>query len=104
MATLNRKLVMENGAEFLGTGFGANADALVLQSLNGTVCLSLHGGKVVIDAPLTEMNTNLLVNGNFTVTGDADVGANLRNGGVNVGATHVHGGVQSGPNNTGTPT
>ena len=28
MATLNRKLVMENGSEFLGTGFGANAEAL----------------------------------------------------------------------------
>ena len=28
MATLNRKLVMENGSEFLGTGFGANTEAL----------------------------------------------------------------------------
>ena len=28
MATLNRKLVMENGSEFLGTGFGATGDAL----------------------------------------------------------------------------
>ncbi|MCE5342301.1 MAG: glutamine-hydrolyzing carbamoyl-phosphate synthase small subunit [Eubacteriales bacterium] len=28
MATLNRKLVMENGSEFLGTGFGADAEAL----------------------------------------------------------------------------
>jgi carbamoyl-phosphate synthase small subunit len=28
MAMLNRKLVMENGSEFLGTGFGAKADAL----------------------------------------------------------------------------
>ncbi|MDD3213065.1 MAG: glutamine-hydrolyzing carbamoyl-phosphate synthase small subunit [Eubacteriales bacterium] len=28
MGTLNRKLVMENGAEFYGTGFGAQADAL----------------------------------------------------------------------------
>lgn len=28
MATLNRKLVMENGSEFLGTGFGADTEAL----------------------------------------------------------------------------
>ena len=28
MATLNRKLVMQNGSEFLGTGFGANAEVL----------------------------------------------------------------------------
>lgn len=28
MAGLNRKLVMENGSEFLGTGFGANTEAL----------------------------------------------------------------------------
>ena len=28
MATLNRKLVLENGSEFLGTGFGASAEAL----------------------------------------------------------------------------
>ena len=82
---------------------GANADALVLQSLNGTVCLSLHGGKVVIDAPTVEINANVSIVGNLAVTGDTDISGALNNNGFNVGFSHVHGGVQTGSGNTGTP-
>lgn len=70
---------------------GANADAMVIQSLDGSVCLSLHAGKVQIDAP------SVVINGNVQVTGT------LTNNGVNVGSTHVHSGVDSGPSNTGGP-
>lgn len=70
---------------------GANADALVIQSLDGSVCVSLHSGKVKIEAADIEMVGNMSVTGTMT------------NNGVNIGSTHVHSGVDSGPSNTGGP-
>jgi len=70
---------------------GANADALVIQSLDGSVCVSLHSGKVRIEA------ADIEVVGNMSVTGT------MTNNGVNIGSTHVHSGVDSGPSNTGGP-
>ena len=70
---------------------GANADALVIQSLDGSVCVSLHSGKVKIEA------TDIEVVGNMSVTGT------MTNNGVNIGSSHVHSGVQSGTSNTGGP-
>lgn len=70
---------------------GANADALVIQSLDGSVCVSLHSGKVKIEATDIEMVGNMSVTGTMT------------NNGVNIGSTHVHSGVDAGPSNTGGP-
>jgi phage baseplate assembly protein gpV len=70
---------------------GANADALVIQSIDGSVCVSLHSGKVKIEA------TDIEVVGNMSVTGT------MTNNGVNIGSTHVHSGVDAGPSNTGGP-
>lgn len=70
---------------------GANADALVIQSLDGSVCVSLHSGKVKIEA------ADIEVVGNMSVTGT------MTNNGVNIGSSHVHSGVDSGPSNTGGP-
>lgn len=70
---------------------GANADALIIQSLDGSVCVSLHSGKVKIEA------TDIEVVGNMSVTGT------MTNNGVNIGSTHVHSGVDAGPSNTGGP-
>ncbi len=70
---------------------GANADALVIQSLDGSVCVSLHSGKVKIEA------ADIEIVGNMSVTGT------MTNNGVNIGSTHVHSGVDSGPSNTGGP-
>ena len=70
---------------------GANADALVIQSLDGSVCVSLHSGKVKIEA------ADIEVVGNMSVTGT------MTNNGVNIGSSHVHSGVQSGTSNTGGP-
>ena len=70
---------------------GANADALVIQSLDGSVCVSLHSGKVKIEA------ADIEVVGNMSVTGT------MTNNGVNIGSTHVHSGVDAGPSNTGGP-
>lgn len=70
---------------------GANADALVIQSIDGSVCVSLHSGKVKIEAADIEMVGNMSVTGTMT------------NNGVNIGSSHVHSGVQSGTSNTGGP-
>ena len=70
---------------------GANADALVIQSIDGSVCVSLHSGKVKIEA------ADIEVVGNMSVTGT------MTNNGVNIGSTHVHSGVQSGTSDTGGP-
>jgi hypothetical protein len=76
---------------------GANADALVIQSLDGSVCVSLHSGKVRIEATDIEMVGSVQVTGNVAVTGT------MTNNGVNIGSTHVHSGVDAGPSNTGGP-
>ena len=76
---------------------GANADALVIQSIDGSVCVSLHSGKVKIEAADIEMVGNVQVTGNVAVTGT------MTNTGTNVGSTHVHSGVDTGPSNTGGP-
>ena len=76
---------------------GGNADAVVIQSLDGSVCISLHAGKVKIDAADIEITGNVQVTGNLAVTGT------MLNNGVNVGSTHVHSGVDTGPSNTGGP-
>lgn len=70
---------------------GANSDALVIQSIDGSVCVSLHSGKVKIEA------ADIEVVGNMSVTGT------MTNNGVNIGSSHVHSGVQSGTSNTGGP-
>ena len=76
---------------------GANADALVIQSIDGSVCVSLHSGEVKIESADIEMVGNVQVTGNVAVTGT------MTNNGVNIGSTHVHSGVDSGPSNTGGP-
>lgn len=55
---------------------GANADAMVIQSLNGSVCVALHDGKITmkaprleVDIPKTEWKGDIRTNGNTTTTG-----------------------------------
>lgn len=72
---------------------GSNANAMVIQSMSGNVCISLHAGKAVIDTPLLEINSAAV----------AISGALLTHNGVNIGSTHKHGGVQPGGASTGGP-
>lgn len=81
---------------------GANADALVVQSLDGSVCLSLHAGKFNIKGPAGEIETS----GKFSVkAGSVDITAgsvaissgSLSHNGKNVGDTHFHSGPVSAP-------
>lgn len=88
---------------------GANAEAMVLQSMDGSVCISLHSGKARIEAPDIELIGNVSVVGDVSVVGNVGVVGNMgvdgsmQNNGVNIGSTHVHSGVDTGPNNTGGP-
>ena len=94
---------------------GGNADAVVLQSVDGSVVLSLHSDKMVYDGPLFQINADIEHNGNTTHTGNmthtgninrtgdtVTVGA-LTNNGKSVGSDHKHDGVTPGPAVTGEP-
>jgi len=59
--------------------------------LHSPTAITLSAPKVTIDAPTVN------------ITGDVNVAGNLTNKDVNVGSTHVHGGVQPGSGNTGAP-
>ena len=93
---------------------GANVDAAVWQSLDGTVCISLHDDKVNVKAPnliaeiasSTEINspTVTINSSSTTINGAVAInGGSLTHNGVNVGDSHVHSGVMSGPGVTGGP-
>lgn len=93
---------------------GANVDAAVWQSLDGTVCISLHGDKVNVKAPnliaevasSTEINspTVTINSSSTTINGAVAInGASLTHNGVNVGDSHIHSGVTSGQSVTRSP-
>ncbi|WP_311750262.1 Gp138 family membrane-puncturing spike protein [Proteus columbae] len=90
---------------------GKNIDALVIQSMDGSVCFSLHNDKVVLETPKYEINApetiftgNVTVNGNYAVNGHSDSqGGLMRHNGKDIGSTHTHSGVQAGKDNTGSP-
>jgi hypothetical protein len=95
---------------------GANADALVIQTLDGSVCLSLHAGKFRIESPMGEIITSGALSieaGDVSIQAGAvaiDAGAvaitsgTLTHNGINVGDTHMHVGPLSAPPGPVTPT
>lgn len=57
-----------------------------------------------VNAPLAVVNSDEIeMNGNVTISGNLSVDGSMTNNGKNVGATHTHGGVQTGAGNTGVP-
>lgn len=81
---------------------GSNADAMVLQSLDGSVCIALHGNKLVVTAPSWEINVpettwtgNINLAGNFAGTGS------MSSNGQDISNNHRHSGVEPGSGNTG---
>ncbi|MFL7769550.1 Gp138 family membrane-puncturing spike protein [Proteus terrae] len=90
---------------------GKNIDALVIQSMDGSVCFSLHSDKVVLETPKYEINApetiftgNVTVNGNYAVNGNSDSnGGTMKHNGKDIGSTHQHSGVETGHGNTGAP-
>lgn len=90
---------------------GKNIDALVIQSMDGSVCFSLHKDKAVLDAPKfisnapeNEFNGNVTVNGNHGVNGNSESnGGTMKHNGKDIGSTHQHSGVETGHGNSGAP-
>lgn len=80
---------------------GENSDAMVIQSLDGSVCVALHDGKITMTAPTMEVNIpNTIWNGNITGEGNlAFTGGSFTHNGVNVGGNHRH--ANSGGSGTG---
>lgn len=54
---------------------GKNADALVIQSLDGSTCIAIDNGRVEIDA------ASVIVNGDAVVNGDSTTNGNVRHNG-----------------------
>lgn len=84
---------------------GANVDALVLQSMDGSVCVAIHEGKLSLKAPIGEVDIGETVwRGNLSIEGSLSAqGGTMTHNGVNIGADHRHSGVESGPSNSGVP-
>lgn len=88
---------------------GANADALVIQSLDGSVCLALHAGKFDLKSPAGDINVGGPLNikagtctldaGQITLkAGSVAVNSgSFTHNGKNVGETHTHLGPASAP-------
>lgn len=95
---------------------GKNADALVIQSLDGSTCIAVDNGRVEIDssvdvkinAPTTTVTGDLVLQGNLstsggnvTMTGNITTLGTLTNNGKDIGDTHTHSGVIAGGDSTG---
>jgi phage gp45-like len=87
-----------------------SGEVAIFNKESGSVITLKQSGEIEITAPsgvtvagnLT-VNGNVQVNGNLTVTGDTALGANVTSNSINIGSTHTHSGVTSGPSNTGPP-
>lgn len=77
---------------------GENMDAAVFQNMSGTVAISLHDDRVLIEAPTIEQRGEHLITGNVTINGNVSTTGTLKNNGVNVGSTHSHDGSPTAPN------
>ena len=108
---------------------GANADAVVWQSMDGSVCIALHADKItitapklVVDVPETEWTGNIkqtgdtertgeltqtggiTASGGGTYAGGADfTGGAVTHNGTDIGDTHTHSDVESGDDTSGPP-
>lgn len=78
---------------------GGDSDNLVIQSLDGTVKVSLGAASILIEAPAVSIVSGT---GITTCTGNLHVSGDVVIDGISF-LTHVHGNVQNGPNDTGVP-
>lgn len=83
---------------------GVLADGFSLQTDDGSTFVTLKAGEIQINAAMVKIIGDVEHTGNLTRTGDtATIGSTTSNG-KNVGDTHTHSGVESGPSNTGAVT
>lgn len=95
---------------------GKNADALVIQSMDGGTCIAVGAGRVEIDSetevlittPTMTIKGDVLIEGNLgtsggnvSMVGNIDTTGAITNNGKNIGDTHTHGGVVPGGGDTG---
>jgi phage gp45-like len=98
----------ENRAALPITGPGRpklkTGEVAIFNKESGAVITLKQSGEIEITAPSgVTVAGDLAVNGNLTVTGDTALGANVTSNSINIGSTHTHSGVTSGPSNTGPP-
>lgn len=83
---------------------GVLSDGFSLQTDDGSTFITLKAGEVQINAAMVKIVGDVEHTGNLVRTGDtATIGSTTSNG-KNVGDTHTHSGVESGPSNTGAVT
>jgi len=79
---------------------GVSSSDVVLRNDENTSRVSIApGGAIALTSPVSVSITAPAVN----ITGNVSTTGTLKNNGVNVGSSHVHGGVQTGGSNTGGP-
>lgn len=81
---------------------GEDAERVVLQTTDGLTRIALGAGVVKVTAPTS---VTIETSGALTVNAGSVAfnASTLTHNGVNVGETHTHPGVQTGPSNTGAP-
>src|SRR5699024_6605677 len=91
---------------------GANADAMVIQSMDGSVCVALHDGRITmtapqldLDIPQTNWTGNITQEGDFASAGErTSTGTITHNGEFTPDGTrddrHDHGGAEAGGSRT----
>lgn len=86
---------------------GVLSDGFSLQTDDGSTFVTLKAGEIQINAAVVkivgdiEHTGNMMRTGNTTTIGNTNITGAVTNNGKNVGDTHTHSGVQSGPYNTG---
>ena len=83
---------------------GVLADGFSLQTDDGSTFVTLKAGEIQLNAAMVKIVGDIEHTGNMTRTGDTETTGAVTNNGKNVGDTHAHSGVQSGPSNTGAVT
>lgn len=76
---------------------------MVFNATNVTWNISGNETRTVGGASSLQASSVELAADSFDVQADTSVAGTLENNGINVGSTHTHSGVDSGPSNTGTP-
>lgn len=93
-------------------GGGGPSDAVEIK-MGGSV-VTMKDGEITLDAPTVNINApstniqgNVAVQGDLTVVGGSGgvniTSSTLAHNGVNIGSTHAHSGVETGSGNTGVP-
>lgn len=83
---------------------GVLSDGFSLQTDDGSTFVTLKAGEIQLNAAMIKIVGDVEHTGNMTRTGDTTTSGAFTNNGKNVGDTHTHSGVQSGPSNTGVVT